>query len=167
VLAANYPFATIEPNIGVVGVPDPRLAGARGQLFASARLVPATSASSTSPGSSGRQPGRRGWATPSSAHIREADADLPGDPRVPRPRRQPRRRAVDPPSDIETISTELILATCRPRAGCSRRLEKDARINKEKQPMLAAVSEAPGDAGQRPDGLRAAWTAGCCASCSC
>ena len=41
VLAANYPFATIEPNVGVVGVPDerlPRLA----ELFASERVVPAT-----------------------------------------------------------------------------------------------------------------------------
>ncbi|HZA74703.1 MAG TPA: GTPase, partial [Propionibacteriaceae bacterium] len=41
VLAANYPFATIEPNVGVVGVPDARLA-VLGELFSSARLVPAT-----------------------------------------------------------------------------------------------------------------------------
>src|ERR1019366_2779980 len=41
VLAANYPFATIEPNIGIVGVPDPRLA-VLGAMYNSARLVPAT-----------------------------------------------------------------------------------------------------------------------------
>ena len=41
VVAANYPFATIEPNVGVVGVPDSRLAEL-GHLFGSARLVPAT-----------------------------------------------------------------------------------------------------------------------------
>src|SRR5919204_4107158 len=41
VLAANYPFATIEPNIGVVGVPDPRLA-VLGEMFRSAKIVPAT-----------------------------------------------------------------------------------------------------------------------------
>src|SRR5689334_21866185 len=41
VLAANYPFATIEPNVGVVGVPDPRLA-VLGRMFDSARIVPAT-----------------------------------------------------------------------------------------------------------------------------
>src|SRR3954470_23400921 len=41
VLAANYPFATIEPNVGVVGVPDSRL-GVLGEIFESARLVPAT-----------------------------------------------------------------------------------------------------------------------------
>jgi ribosome-binding ATPase YchF (GTP1/OBG family) len=41
VLAANYPFATIEPNVGVVGVPDPRL-DTLAEMFESARVVPAT-----------------------------------------------------------------------------------------------------------------------------
>ncbi|MCL2491056.1 MAG: 50S ribosome-binding GTPase, partial [Propionibacteriaceae bacterium] len=41
VLSANYPFATIEPNVGVVGVPDARLA-VLSDMFASARIVPAT-----------------------------------------------------------------------------------------------------------------------------
>ena len=41
VLAANYPFATIDPHVGVVGVPDPRLA-VLGEIFDSAKLVPAT-----------------------------------------------------------------------------------------------------------------------------
>jgi GTPase SAR1 family protein len=41
VLAANYPFATIEPNVGVVGVPDPRLV-VLGEMFESARIIPAT-----------------------------------------------------------------------------------------------------------------------------
>src|SRR3982750_3090002 len=40
VLAANYPFATIEPNVGVVGVPDARLEGLAG-LYSSVRIVPA------------------------------------------------------------------------------------------------------------------------------
>src|SRR5882757_2713972 len=40
-LAANYPFATIEPNVGVVGVPDPRLAGLA-KVFGSAKILPAT-----------------------------------------------------------------------------------------------------------------------------
>src|SRR6266498_2914584 len=41
VLAANYPFATIDPNIGVVSVPDPRLA-VLAELYSSAKTVPAT-----------------------------------------------------------------------------------------------------------------------------
>lgn len=41
VLAANYPFATIEPNVGVVGVPDPRL-NKLAEIFSSQKLLPAT-----------------------------------------------------------------------------------------------------------------------------
>jgi ribosome-binding ATPase YchF (GTP1/OBG family) len=41
VLAANYPFATIEPNIDVVGVPDPRLA-ALAEIHDARRIIPAT-----------------------------------------------------------------------------------------------------------------------------
>jgi ribosome-binding ATPase len=40
-LAANYPFATIEPNVGVVPLPDPRLA-VLAEIFASKQIVPAT-----------------------------------------------------------------------------------------------------------------------------
>ena len=40
VLAANYPFATIEPNVGVVGVPDPRLSTLAG-IFQSEKIIPA------------------------------------------------------------------------------------------------------------------------------
>ena len=41
VLAANYPFATIDPNVGVVGVPDPRL-DVLAKIFGSAKIIPAT-----------------------------------------------------------------------------------------------------------------------------
>src|SRR6266566_1493173 len=41
VLAANYPFATIQPNVGVVGVPEPRLP-VLAKIFDSARVVPST-----------------------------------------------------------------------------------------------------------------------------
>ena len=41
VLAANYPFATIEPNVGVVPLPDPRL-DKLAEVFDSERIVPAT-----------------------------------------------------------------------------------------------------------------------------
>lgn len=41
VLAANYPFATIEPNVGVVPLPDPRL-GVLAEMFSSEKTIPAT-----------------------------------------------------------------------------------------------------------------------------
>ena len=64
VVAANYPFATIEPNVGVVGVPDPRLA-VLAELFDSARTVPAT-VSFVDIAGLVRGPVRgRGWATSS------------------------------------------------------------------------------------------------------
>ena len=56
VLAANYPFATIEPNVGVVGVPDPRLP----------KLSEIFGSESTSPGSCAAPPKAKGWATSSS-----------------------------------------------------------------------------------------------------
>ena len=66
VLAANYPFATIEPNVGVVGVPEPRLGEARRGLRRRPSSCPRPSSSSTSPASSAARPRGRGWATSSS-----------------------------------------------------------------------------------------------------
>ena len=91
VLAANYPFATIEPNVGVVGVPDPRLAELA-EIFGSAKLLPGHGvvrrhrrhrARRVGGGGAGQQVPRQ--------HPRER-RDLPGDPRVPRPQRRARRR---------------------------------------------------------------------------
>ena len=76
------------------------------------------------------------------AHIREADAIC----QVTRVFRDPDVShvdgAVDPPNDIETISTELILADLQTLERVLPRLEKEARINKDKQSMVAAVREA-------------------------
>ncbi len=149
VLAANYPFATIEPNVGVVGVPDPRLA-VLGELFGSARLVPATVSFVDIAGIVRGASQGEGMGNAFLAHIREADAIC----QVTRVFRDPDVShvdgAVDPPSDIETISTELILADLQTLERVQPRLEKEARINKDKLPMLAAVREAQAvlDSGQ-------------------
>jgi GTP-binding protein YchF len=141
VLAANYPFATIEPNVGVVGVPDPRLA-VLGKLFGSARLVPATVSFVDIAGIVRGASQGEGMGNAFLAHIREADAIC----QVTRVFRDPDVShvdgAVDPPNDIETISTELMLADLQTLERALPRLEKEARVNKEKQPMLAAVREA-------------------------
>ena len=141
VLAANYPFATIEPNVGVVGVPDARLAQLA-QVFASERIVPATVSFVDIAGIVKGASQGEGMGNAFLAHIREADAIC----QVTRVFRDPDVThvdgAVNPPSDIETISTELILADLQTVERALPRLEKEARINKEKVASLAAIREA-------------------------
>ncbi|MFL6063615.1 MAG: redox-regulated ATPase YchF [Friedmanniella sp.] len=141
VLAANYPFATIEPNVGVVGVPDPRLA-VLADLFHSDRIVPATVSFVDIAGIVRGASQGEGMGNAFLSHIREADAIC----QVTRVFRDPDVShvdgAVDPPNDIETISTELILADLQTVERALPRLEKEARMNKDKAATVAAVKEA-------------------------
>ncbi len=141
VLAANYPFATIEPNVGVVGVPDPRLAELA-TLFHSEKIVPATVSFVDIAGIVKGASQGEGMGNAFLSHIREADAIC----QVTRVFRDPDVThvdgAVDPPSDIETIATELILADLQTLERALPRLEKEARVNKEKIATIAAVKEA-------------------------
>jgi GTP-binding protein YchF len=141
VLAANYPFATIEPNVGVVGVPDARLA-ALGEIHGSARLMPATVSFVDIAGivrgaSEGEGLGNKFLAT-----IRESDAMC----QVIRAFRDPNVVHVDgevsPKSDIETINTELILADLQTIEKALPRLEKESRLAKEKVATVAEVQKA-------------------------
>jgi GTP-binding protein YchF len=141
VLAANYPFATIEPNIGVVGVPDPRLDVLAG-IFASDRVVPATVSFVDIAGIVRGASQGEGMGNAFLSHIREADAICQvtrvfDDPDVTHV-----DGAIDPKNDIETISTELILADLQTVERALPRLEKEARINKDKVAALAAVQAA-------------------------
>ncbi|ORT93937.1 redox-regulated ATPase YchF, partial [Frankia casuarinae] len=109
VLAANYPFATIEPNVGVVGVPDPRL-GELAKLYDSARTVPATVSFVDIAGLVRGASEGQGLGNRFLANIRESDAVCQvvrvfSDPDVVHVEGR-----VDPADDIETINTELILA---------------------------------------------------------
>src|SRR5258707_12337238 len=76
-VASNYPFATIEPNVGVVGIPDPRLAALAG-LYDSARIVPATVRFVDIAGLVRGAPPGQGLGNQFLAHIRGADASAPG-----------------------------------------------------------------------------------------
>ena len=141
VLAANYPFATIEPNVGVVGVPDPRLAVLAG-IFDSERIVPATVSFVDIAGIVRGASQGEGMGNAFLSHIREADAICQvtrvfDDPDVTHV-----DGAVNPGSDIETISTELILADLQTIERVLPRLEKEARINKAKVAGLQAVQAA-------------------------
>ncbi len=141
VLAANYPFATIEPNVGVVGVPEPRLE-VLARLYSSERIVPATVSFVDIAGIVKGASQGEGMGNAFLANIREADAIC----QVTRVFRDDDVThvdgAVNPASDIETITTELILADLQSLEKAMPRLEREARIKKESQPKLAAWQEA-------------------------
>ncbi len=141
VLAANYPFATIEPNVGVVGVRDQRLT-VLGELFGSARVVPASVQFVDIAGIVRGASEGEGLGNKFLSHIRESDAIC----QVTRVFRDEDVTHVDgevnPSSDISTIQTEMILADLQTVEKAVPRLEKEARARKELVPVLAAVKEA-------------------------
>jgi len=141
VLAANYPFATIDPNVGVVGVPDPRL-GALAKVFASVKIIPAVVSFVDIAGIVKGASEGAGLGNKFLANIREADAIC----QVIRAFSDPDVVHVDgkisPRDDIETINTELILADLQTIEKALPRLQKEARLSKDKVAVVAAVEEA-------------------------
>ncbi|MCP2258908.1 hypothetical protein LX15_002607 [Streptoalloteichus tenebrarius] len=149
VLAANYPFATIEPNVGVVPLPDPRL-DRLAEIFGSERTVPATVSFVDIAGLVKGASEGAGLGNKFLANIREASAICQvirvfDDPDVVHVDGR-----VDPGSDIETINTELILADLQTLEKALPRLEKEARVQKDRRPALEAAQAAKGvlDAGR-------------------
>jgi GTP-binding protein YchF len=141
VLAANYPFATIEPNVGVVGVPDERLAKLA-QIFSSEKLLPAALSFVDIAGIVKGASVGAGLGNKFLANIRETDAICQvirvftdGDVVHVDGR-------IDPGSDMETINTELALADLQTIEKALPRLEKEARVNKETVPVVEAVKKA-------------------------
>jgi GTP-binding protein YchF len=141
VLAANYPFATIEPNVGVVGVPDARL-GKLASLYDSAKVIPATVQFVDIAGIVRGASEGEGLGNKFLSHIREGDAIC----QVTRVFRDDDVTHVDgkvsPADDISTIQTELILADLQTVEKAIPRLEKEARLKKEGVAVLEAVREA-------------------------
>ena len=141
VLAANYPFATIEPNVGVVGVPDERLAKLA-TIFSSEKLLPAALSFVDIAGIVKGASEGAGLGNKFLANIRETDAICQvirvftdGDVVHVDGR-------IDPGSDMETINTELALADLQTIEKALPRLEKEARTNKESAPVVEAVKKA-------------------------
>ncbi|BBZ00332.1 ribosome-binding ATPase YchF [Mycolicibacterium fallax] len=141
VLAANYPFATIEPNEGMVPLPDPRLAELA-EIFGSEKLVPAPVRFVDIAGIVKGASEGAGLGNKFLANIRECDAIcqvvrvFADDDVVHVDGR------VDPRSDIAVIETELILADMQTLEKAVPRLEKEARNNKERKPVLDAAVAA-------------------------
>ncbi|QJU53961.1 redox-regulated ATPase YchF [Herbiconiux sp. KACC 21604] len=141
VLAANYPFATIEPNVGVVNLPDPRL-DKLAEIFGSERILPAPVSFVDIAGIVKGASEGEGLGNKFLANIREADAiaqvirgftdsdvvHVDG--------------KVDAASDMETINTELILADLQTLERAEARYEKEVRGKKLEPAVLAAAQEA-------------------------
>jgi len=140
-LASNYPFATIEPNVGIVGIPDPRLARLA-SLYDSARIVPATVRFVDIAGLVRGASLGQGLGNQFLAHIRETDAIC----QVVRVFNDPDVTHVDgdvsPERDIETIATELILADLQTLEKAAPRLAKEAKFAKDPQRQRAADAAA-------------------------
>ncbi|GAA1171308.1 redox-regulated ATPase YchF [Ornithinimicrobium humiphilum] len=135
VLAANYPFATIEPNIGVVPLKDRRLARLA-EIFGSARILPATVSFVDIAGIVRGASEGEGLGNKFLANIREADAIC----QVVRAFRDDDVVHVDgkvsPRDDIETINTELILADLQTLENAIPRLEKEVKGKKTDKEVL-------------------------------
>jgi len=137
VAASNYPFCTIEPNVGIVPVPDPRLDVLAG-IFASKRIVPATTTFVDIAGLVRGASKGEGLGNAFLSHIREVDAIA----MVVRCFEEADVVHVDahpdPLRDIETVRVELALADL---AVVERRLEK-SRPRAKADPALAKEVEA-------------------------
>ncbi len=124
--AANYPFATIEPNVGMVPVPDARLEGLAA-IDNPAKIIPATVEFVDIAGLVAGASQGEGLGNKFLANIRETDAICEvvrffSDPNV-----EHVSKKVDPQSDVETIKTELILADIATIEKALPRLEKEAK----------------------------------------
>jgi GTP-binding protein YchF len=141
VLAANYPFATIEPNVGVVNLPDSRL-GVLAGIFGSERILPATVSFVDIAGIVRGASEGEGLGNQFLANIREADAIAQvvrgfADSDVVHV-----DGAVNPASDMETIGAELMLADLQTLEKAIVRYEKEVRGKKIGPEVLDAANAA-------------------------
>lgn len=141
VLAANYPFATIEPNIGVVNLPDPRLE-TLASIFGSERILPAAVSFVDIAGIVRGASEGEGLGNKFLANIREADAIAQvvrgfADGDVVHVDGK-----VDPASDMETINAELQLADLETLERAIARYEKEVRGKKLDPVVLSTAQEA-------------------------
>lgn len=138
--ASNYPFCTIDPNIGVVEVEDPRL-GILSALSASKKIVPATMQFVDIAGLVAGASKGEGLGNKFLANIRETDAIV----HVVRCFESSEivhvSGNVDPIRDIEVINLELILADLQMIENVIGRLEKQAKGNKEYAQVVACLSK--------------------------
>jgi GTP-binding protein YchF len=147
VLAANYPFATIEPNVGVVNLPDARL-GVLAGIFGSERILPAAVSFVDIAGIVRGASEGEGLGNQFLANIREADAIAQvvrgfSDDDVVHVEGE-----INPQNDLETINAELMLADLQTVEKAIVRLEKEVRGRKT-EPVVLETAKAAQDSLQR------------------
>lgn len=141
ILAANYPFATIEPNTGIVPVPDDRLEKLA-QIYKSQKIIPATVTFVDIAGLVAGASKGEGLGNQFLSHIRSCNAIAQvvrafSDSNVQHVNETP-----DPKKDIETINTELVLADLQTIEKRLNKLEKEARANPKLKPLVDEIKKA-------------------------
>ncbi|QBR39747.1 redox-regulated ATPase YchF [Kerstersia gyiorum] len=148
IAAENYPFCTIEPNVGVVEVPDPRL-DKLAEIVKPERILPATVEFVDIAGLVAGASKGEGLGNQFLAHIRETNAIVNvvrcfEDPNVVHVAGK-----VDPIADIEVIETELALADLQTAEKALHRFQKSARAgDKDAQKLVAILEKAIGELNQ-------------------
>jgi GTP-binding protein YchF len=143
ILAANYPFATIEPNTGIVPVPDDRL-DKLAELYNTEKIVPATVTFVDIAGLVAGASEGEGLGNQFLSHIRSTNAIVQvvrafNDPNVTHV-----DEAHDPKKDIDVINTELVLADLQTVSKRLPRVEKEARANPKLKPLVDAYEQVHG-----------------------
>jgi GTP-binding protein YchF len=135
ILAANYPFATIEPNTGIVPVPDSRLDNLA-KLYSTNKIIPATVTFVDIAGLVAGASQGEGLGNQFLSHIRNVNATV----QVVRAFNDPDVVHVDnelnPKKDIEVINTELVLADLQTVTNRITKLAKEAKANPKLKPIL-------------------------------
>jgi GTP-binding protein YchF len=141
VLAANYPFATIEPNTGIVPVPDVRL-NKLAELYKTEKILPATVTFVDIAGLVAGASKGEGLGNQFLSHIRSTNAIV----EVVRAFEDNNvvhiDEHLDPKRDIDIVNTELVLADLQTVNNRLPRLEKETKANPRLQPMVDELSNA-------------------------
>ncbi|HMT19220.1 MAG TPA: redox-regulated ATPase YchF [Candidatus Saccharibacteria bacterium] len=139
ILAANYPFATIEPNTGIVPVPDPRLEKL-GELYHTQKIIPATVTFVDIAGLVAGASKGEGLGNQFLSHIRSCNAICQVVRAFENPDVLRSDSSRDPLHDIDVINTELVLADLQTVEKRLPRLEKECRANPKLKPVFELLS---------------------------
>lgn len=140
ILAANYPFATIEPNTGIVPVPDERLAKLA-ELYKTDKILPATVTFVDIAGLVAGASEGEGLGNKFLSHIRTTNAIVQVVRAFDDPNVQHVDQTHDPQKDIDVINTELVLADLQTIERRLNKFAKEARANPKLKPILVAYEQ--------------------------